>query len=62
VGEGVGGAAWDALKSAPTGLLTGRRVDGCGKCAGADGRNERAELAGGEGVEGAEAVGEFGGG
>ena len=37
------GENWDALKRAPTGLLT----DGCGKRGGADGRNEGAELAGG---------------
>jgi hypothetical protein len=71
-GDGVGGAAgWsgDALpsklrpgKRAPTRLLTGGRVDGCGKCAGTDGRNEGAELAGGEGVEGAEAGFELDGG
>lgn len=37
-------------------------MDGCGKCAGTDGRNEGAELAGGEGVEGAEAGFELEGG
>jgi len=37
-------------------------VDGPGKRAATGRSGERAELAGGEGVEGAEAVGEFGGG
>jgi hypothetical protein len=57
-GEGVGGAAgwnWDALPSGP-------RANGRRKRAARDQSGERAELAGGEGVEGAEAIGEFGGG
>jgi hypothetical protein len=54
-GEGVGGAArrnWDAL---PSKLRPGKRAP-------TRRSGERAELADGEGVEGAEAIGEFGGG
>jgi hypothetical protein len=68
-GEGVGGAAgWsgDALPSRRGGnwdaLSSGRRVGGSRRRAGSDGRNEGAELAGGEGFEGAEAGFEFEGG
>jgi len=57
-GEGVGGTAgwnWDALSSGP-------RVNVPRKRAARDRSGERAEFADGEGVEGAEAIGEFGGG
>lgn len=58
VGEGVGGAAgWNCGALSP-----GRRVNGRRRRAATGRSGERAELAGGEGVEGAEAVVEFGGG
>lgn len=64
-GEGIGGAAgWgrDALKRAPRDRPGRGRVNGARRSAATERGTERAELAGGEGVKGAEAGGEFDGG